>query len=122
MPSLLVPVLSLFLLGTEGLATPPPYPLSRRREPGPCDPDACYEVIDASACWNAVIMGAVSDPTVIYNCTAGGKAEVRRGSYHVPVAHFLGWLGGSHDLRWRGVRCAGQSTTDTVTYALPGHG
>jgi hypothetical protein len=47
-----------------------------KREPGPCDVDACMDVIDSSACWNAVVMSKTKDLQSIFTCTAGGKTQV----------------------------------------------
>lgn len=55
-----------------------------RREPGPCDVDACMDVIDSSACWNAVVMGNNKDLQSIFSCTAGGKTQVC--PFHSPPA------------------------------------
>lgn len=48
----------------------------RQDQPGPCDPDPCYRVIDSAACWSAVLLGTEKNASKIFDCVPGGKEEV----------------------------------------------
>ncbi|KAK8105479.1 uncharacterized protein PG998_004047 [Apiospora kogelbergensis] len=50
----------------------------RQDQPGPCDPDPCYRVIDSAACWSAVLLGTEKNASKIFDCVPGGKEEMCR--------------------------------------------